>query len=718
VKLTQRRVAAVLVVAISCAGALVAADKKAEKKKSKHAAAGVPQMDESKRAVHALNRLTFGPRPGEAERVAQLGVEHWFEEQLHPEKISDAAIEARLTGFRTLKMDARQMVEMFPAPPMLQAIAQGRMGLPSDPERRAIYETALARYQQQKAGNAQGNNGNNAADVLAPGVPPDQLTEEQRQQRRELRRQAMADAQRIAALPAEQRMPAIIKLSPQERRVMLTAMSPDERQQFAAQFTPEQRETLLALAAPQAVVPNELQQAKLLRAAYSERQLQEVMTDFWFNHFNVFMNKGADRYLLTDYERDVIRAHALGKFEDLLLATAKSPAMLFYLDNWQSVGPNSQFAGRGPRANARRQKNASVFARRARGQRSNPANDEFARYGQQKDPLGQPQMQPNVPPRIPQNRRAGLNENYGRELMELHTLGVDGGYTQKDVTEVAKVFTGWTIRQPRQGGDFEFNARMHEPGKKHVLGHEIKEGGEGEGRQVLELLARHPATARFISRKLAMRFVSDNPPEALVERMAKTFEKSDGDIREVLRTMFKAPEFWAAEAYRAKVKTPLEFVVSAIRATGADVQNAMPLVQALNQMGMPLYQMQPPTGYSMKAEAWVNSSALLARMNFALRLSAGRLPGIAVDAQRVAPSLPAEPSAALPALEDLLLAGDVSRQTHETIQKQMGDPTALAPLNSLTGAPEMPRPVAASSQPQPAAVIAGLILGSPEFQRR
>jgi uncharacterized protein (DUF1800 family) len=303
-------------------------------------------------------------------------------------------------------------------------------------------------------------------------------------------------------------------------------------------------------------------------------------------------------------------------------------------------------------------------------------------------------------------KRSGLNENYGRELMELHTLGVNGGYTQKDVTEVARVFTGWTLRQPRQGGGFTFEERMHEPGDKRVLGHRIKSGGEKEGREVLHILAHHPATARFISTKLAMRFVSDNPPPALVDRMAQTFQKKDGDIREVLQTMLQSPEFWAPEAYRSKVKTPLEFVVSAVRASGAEVSDALPLARQLQTLGMPLYGMQPPTGYSMKAETWVNSSALLGRMNFALALTAGKLKGIQVNSDRLAGNSPADPQAALSVLESTLLAGDVSRQTHDTIVAQMNDPKITER--------QLDDPV----RPPNLSVIAGLLLGSPEFQRR
>jgi uncharacterized protein (DUF1800 family) len=380
--------------------------------------------------------------------------------------------------------------------------------------------------------------------------------------------------------------------------------------------------------------------------------------------------------MVTSYERDVIRPHALGKFNDLLVATAKSPAMLFYLDNWQSVGPNSDLAKYGPQ--------------RPMGR---------GRFGQR---FPRPQN-----PNAAKNRPSGLNENYAREIMELHTLGVDGGYTQKDVTELAKVLTGWSIEQPQRGGEFKFNERAHEPGTKYVLGHKIKEHGESEGMEMLDLLAHHPSTAKFISRKLAMRFVSDNPPQSLIDRMAQTFLDKDGDIREVLRTMFKSPEFWAADAYRAKVKTPLEFIASAVRASDVDVNNALPLVQQLNRMGMPLYGMQPPTGYSMKADAWVNSSSLINRMNFALALGTGRLPGINANPQALLRgATPQDSEAALALMENAILAGDVSPQTHAVIQKQLSDPQISQ--RRLDDPDKNPNYGA----------IAGLIMGSPEFQRR
>ena len=318
----------------------------------------------------------------------------------------------------------------------------------------------------------------------------------------------------------------------------------------------------------------ELSQQKILRAVYGERQLEEVLTDFWFNHFNVDARKGPERFLLTEYERDVIRPHVFGKFRDLLGATAKSPAMLFYLDNWISVDPNA----------------AALINR--------------------------PQPQ--------QSQRRGLNENYARELMELHTLGVDGGYTQKDVTEGARAFTGWSIDRPRDGGAFRFQPRLHDRGKKVLLGHTIEAGGgESDGEQVLDILAQHRSTSTFIATKLVRRFVSDLPPATLVDRVAARFRDTGGDLREVVRTILSSKEFRSADTMNAKAKTPFEFLVSALRTAGTDIRDARPYVRTMQELGMPLYQCQPPTGYADTADAWINTGALVARMNVATRIAAG-----------------------------------------------------------------------------------------------
>jgi len=322
----------------------------------------------------------------------------------------------------------------------------------------------------------------------------------------------------------------------------------------------------------------ELQQAKLLRAVYSRRQLYELMVDFWTNHFNVFAGKGADRWLVTSYDRDTIRPHALGRFRDLLLATARSPAMLFYLDNWLSVSPDA------------------VMNR----------------------------FRPNAKP----GPRQGLNENYARELMELHTLGVDGGYTQKDVMEVARCFTGWTIRRPRGEPEFLFNARMHDPREKVVLGARIPAGGgTQDGMKVIDLLSRHPSTARFIATKLVRRFVSDDPPVSLVTQVAKVFRESDGDIKELLRAIVESPEFFSPETVQAKVKKPLEFIASSLRSVGAETNASPALLRYLVRMGEPLFLAQPPTGFPDVGSTWVSPDMLLARINFVTDLSNNRIPG-------------------------------------------------------------------------------------------
>jgi uncharacterized protein (DUF1800 family) len=666
-KLRPRQFATALLLLGCSFPAQLAPAQKAVKKKDKQNPAIIP-IDEEKRAVHALNRLTFGPRPGDLERIQAMGVDRWIDQQLHPERIDDRTIEARLAPFRTLKMDTQELMENFPSNEMIKAVAEGKRPLPSDPLKRAVYQAQLDRYEEKQELKSENVTGAGAqADAV---VRPERL--------KGVSTYADEKAQQLLDTLPDERVKAVLQMSEEERRA-LTASLRGRREEFLDGMTPRDRETVMALNDPRQVVDGELVQAKLLRAIYSERQLQEVMDDFWFNHFNVFMGKGVDRYMLTSYERDVIRPHSMGKFEDLLVATAQSPAMLFYLDNWLSVGPNSDVA------NGVRKGNDNNWKKRARS---------------------------NGPVNQAKGKRSGLNENYGRELMELHTLGVNGGYTQKDVTEVARVFTGWTLQQPRQGGGFAFEDRMHEPGEKMVLGHRIKPNGQKEGFEVLHILAHHPSTAKFVCTKLAVRFVSDDPPPALVDRMARTFLKKDGDIRQVLKTMFDSPEFWAADTYRAKVKTPLEFTVSAVRASGAEVNDAMPLARQLQNMGMPLYGMQPPTGYSMKATAWVNSSALLGRMNFALALTAGKLKGVQVDPanmnakSRSSDEGPADPSATLADLEKDLLHGDVSQQTHDTIAARLQDPQiSQRRLDDPARAPNV-------------AALAGLLLGSPEFQKK
>jgi len=617
-------------------------------------------LTEEQRALHALNRLTFGPRPGDLQKVMDAGVDDWIEQELHPEEIPDSVLEGKLGQFRTLRMSTRDLVQTFPNTNLVKSASEGKTPLPTDPLKRTIYEVQISILADRQ----------NQEQLARDGKTPDAETKAKIDKQNQDTVSAEADS--ILALAKEKRMEAILALSPDERRLFVSLIHGQQRDRLLADFAPEQREAFVGMTNSVAVVDGELQQAKVLRALYGERQLQEVMTDFWFNHFNIYLNKDADQYLVTAYERDTIRAHALGKFKDLLLATAQSPAMLFYLDNWASMGPKS------PQAIA-------------------------ANKGK------------------PGQAVAGLNENYGRELMELHTLGVNGGYTQHDVTELARVLTGWTIQPLEQGAAYQFDLKKHDPGDKLVLGQTIPENGQNEGLQMLDILAHHPSTAKFVCRKLAMRFVADDPPPVLVDRLAQKFLATDGDIREVLRTLFKSPEFWSPKTYRAKVKTPFEFAISSLRATGTDVTSAGPLLGILSRMGMPLYQMVPPTGYSMTASTWMSSEALIDRMNFALDLSNGKVGGTNFDAGRLLalgtltsrgfprPN-PADSDSsrgqetALLLLENALLNGEVSASTQKAIRRQLDDPQVAAhalddpkrTLNTMTA----------------------LVIGSPEFQHR
>jgi uncharacterized protein (DUF1800 family) len=688
--------------------------------------------DDQRRALHALNRLTFGPRPGDVQQVMAIGVDRWIDLQLHPEKIDDGALEARLEPLRTLRMSNKEIAEDFPDGQEIVQVMNGKRPMPSDPARKAVFQVQIARLEEKRerkeedAKNAAapavaperasvatgdgsampppnaGSDGVNPAteatamngtmtgeNTMAAAAAPKPSAEEQEQARlRQDQLYADLEIQQLPSLAPDQRFKKILDMSPEDQIAFANSLRGGKGQEVLVGLPAKQKEVLLAMNNPGQVVTGELAEGKLLRAIYSQRQFEEVMTDFWFNHFNVFMDKGLDRVMVTSYERDVIRPHALGKFEDLLVATAKSPAMLFYLDNWLSVGPNSARAlGIPPRAGL---------------------------YGYRYPPR-------NFPPRNKAKGNNGLNENYGRELLELHTLSVNGGYSQRDVTEVAKVFTGWTIETPAQGGGFKFDPRMHEPGPKFVLGHRIKPKGEDEGLEVLHRLATSPQTAHFISLKLAERFVSDDPPSDLVDRMAKTFLKKKGDIREVLNTMFHSPEFWNDGSYRAKVKTPLEFVASAVRATGAEVEDARSLTQQLNRMGMPLYGAQPPTGYSMKAETWVSSSALLNRMNFALALTGGKIRGVTVNPTQLAGSnspSPTDVGLTLSTLESTLIASGVSKQTHDSIAAQMDAVAARGGTQQKPAMGAAPGKPDNGARPPDASVIAGLLLGSPEFQRR
>jgi len=549
----------------------------------------ITELTEDEATLHALNRLAYGPRPGDIERLKQMGLEKWIDQQLHSERIDDSAAEARLAQYPAIRMSTEQLLARYPQPNQ-QAKQQGL--------------TRQEFQQQQKQQQGQGDEKNRPVEIVL-----------------------------------------------------------------------------------------ELSQAKMTRAIYSERQLQEVLDDFWFNHFNVFAGKGPERWFLPAYEGDVIRPHTLGKFRDLVYATAKSPAMLFYLDNWLSVDPQA-FEQHSAELQARRQRFYRIFGMPP----PNPNRPSFP-TPQNAPPPGQNQ---NAQP-----QRRGLNENYGRELMELHTLGVDGGYTQQDVTQAALALTGWTMTAPRKDPEFHFDERFHGKEPKHVLGQTIHAGGMKDGEQLLDMLVRHPSTAKFVSTKLARRFVSDNPPPELVARMTETFQKSNGDIREVMKTMIYSPEFWSRAAYRAKIKKPSELVVSALRATGADMGEAMPAVRWTAQIGEPLYGCQPPTGYKDAADAWVNSGALLNRMNFSILLASGRMRDTKVDLPSLfGPTDDKDSDAILNRAVALFLGGQVSKETRAVLEQQLYDPQVLqAMLDDPVKNVDM-------------GMIAGLVLGSPEFQRK
>jgi uncharacterized protein (DUF1800 family) len=583
------------------------------------------KLNKDQQILHALDRLTFGPKPGDLEAVKKLGLKKWLDLQLHPERLPEnPELTKKLDPLESLRMSQEDMVRAYPPPQLIRAVAAGRQPLPEDPVARAAVERQIKRIKVKKDQPDD--------QQMEPVIPLDKLLSAD--QIKTLR-SGTPDQKRdvMATIPADKLDDIVVALQPPMRNQLMN-IAPVEI-----------RRRLMLANQPQQVVNTDLMEAKLFRAILSTHQLEEEMVDFWYNHFNVFLDKGADRFMVTSYERDIIRPRVFGKFRQLLEATASSPAMLFYLDNWQSVAPDQ--------------------VRRPNG----------------KKPV------------------RGLNENYARELMELHTLGVDGGYTQKDIIEVARCFTGWTIRNPQQGGEFMFNERTHDKGEKVVLGVTIPAGGGKEdAEKVLDILTKHPSTARFISTKLAKRFVADTPPPALIERMAKAFRESDGDIRVVMKAMLDSKEFFSAGAFRAKVKTPLEMVASSVRATGAELDYAFALSNQLQQLGQPLYRKQEPTGYSSANAEWVNSAALLGRMNFALALVNNRVPGVKLDSTR----FDSDPARAA----KQMLFTDASAATLDSIRKAMTEQMAQMP--------KTPNPNAPTS----AAMVAGLVLGSPEFQRR
>jgi uncharacterized protein (DUF1800 family) len=634
-----------ILAALLASGGPVGAAQEAKGQKQKGAQAksqsdSAKKLTEEQKVAHLIDRVTFGARPGDVERVMKLGWEKYLDEQLRPDRISDQVVEQKLKNIESIHLSSAELAKNYPPPQVLREVLKERgIELPGF---------------NQNAGQATKKDAKKGFKQLS--------REAERKKDDNPDDQAMADSQ------ADSPQPAVNEAA---------------RRREAYQVLREMGYR------PQQEVVQELQQAKILRAIYSERQLQEVMTDFWFNHFNVYVQKGPDRILTASYERDAIRPNVFGKFEDLLKATAEHPAMLFYLDNWMSASPNAKMPDRDDLRRMRRERRFGGFGGGFGNRAMRRMEMDDQRTLNQNGKVAK--------------RSRGLNENYAREIMELHTLGVDGGYTQKDVQEVARCFTGWTIRKPRAGGDFYFNTFMHDDGEKTVLGKKVPSGGGiKDGYAVIHMLATHPSTAKFISTKLARKFVSDNPPPPLVARMSQTFLKTDGDIREVLRTMFKSPEFFAAENYRAKIKTPFEMTVSSVRAIGADTNGNPQFHRWMAQMGEGLFMCQPPTGYPDTAERWVNTGALLERMNFALALSENRIPGARANLQNLLAGVnTARQSQVVDHFVNLLLRGQISPQTRETIDKSLGE-----------------RRLAMAGGQVDVAKVVGLILGSPEFQRQ
>jgi uncharacterized protein (DUF1800 family) len=659
-------------------------------------------LEPRERAQQLLNRFTFGSRPGDLEQVLAITPEKWFEQQLTPASVPDSVLDKRLADYPTLNMQPDQALLLFPDRFTLSLIAEGKRPYPAEPLLAAMYEVQVYKFNHDldtKKVNANGQ----------PAIPPPTETEAAEQKKTD-----QATAARIAgqlfSLPRDQRMSTLIDLPVVDRIAFTTYVAGDQKNLLLTQFNPREREIFNGMAAnigSSYQIINELSQAKFLRAILSERQLQEVMSDFWFNHFNIYIGKDSDQWYTTSYERDAIRRHALGKFRDLLIATATSPAMMVYLDNTQSIGPDSFANG------------------------VNPAN-------------------PNS-----KKGNRGLNENYGREVMELHTLGVDGGYTQTDVTALSAILTGWSVDRPNQGGPFTFDPKKHEPGPKQWLGHTISsdlglppgspaaaQGNMKEGLEALTLLAADPHTAHFISYQLAQRFVADDPPPALVDRMAATYLATDGDIKAILRTLAQSPEFNSKKYFRNKVKTPTEFLASAFRTTATDPVNPGALVNTINTMGMRLYYALPPTGYYITAEHWMNSTALVDRLNFAYSLTASKFANQKFDSAHVlAFGLMAQPASssanqttaastshpkyseallttdvptsartqsytdaagediALHVLESTLIGAEVSAQTNQLIHKQLANLPTTSSTDTLN-------------------LLTALVMGSPEFQLR
>ena len=626
------------------------------------------KLTKDQQILQAVNRLTFGPRAGDVEEIRRIGVEKWVDLQLHPERIPEnPVLDEKLKPLETLRMAPGEIMAAYPQVPPALMFRQTPLNelLSQDQVRRVMNGTA-----EQRQATLASLDPDKRKQVLA--TMPVQQFEGQPELQKEAeaaRQEQQADRQKqirklmpqLADLLTQDQIQTAMRGNTEQLKELFSFLDAETRQKVAAALPPqtlaqfpEYRRLGMKSRQPQQVVSGDVKEGKVYRALYSNRQLEEVLVDFWFNHFNVFENKNvapqppnAVRTLLASYERDAIRPHVLGKFKDLLLATARHPAMLYYLDNWESIAPN--------------------------------ALDSFQ--------VGPFATGPNLAQQF--SRQAhGLNENYGREVMELHTLGVDGGYTQADVIAVARCFTGWTIRQPTTKPEFVFAGFMHDTGEKMVLGHTIAAGGgEQDGLQAIDILARHPSTAKFISRKLAERFVADDPPQSLVDRMAQTFTRTDGDLRAVLQTMFTSPEFFSEGAWEAKVKSPFEMVVSAVRAMGGEASDAFTLVQKIADLGEPLYDKLEPTGYPETGEGWLSTANLLGRVNFATALASGQISGVKVDGWRAD-------------------GKDAAAIARDVLSRPASDQTLEALAKGLDGKEPTAR------------MVASLVLSSPDFQRR
>ena len=574
-------------------------------------------MTADQRIAHVLSRLTYGARPGDFEKVKAMGVDAFINQQLDPDSIDNATVIAKLRRLPTLNMATPVIIEQYTPPKPVVSPSPAPAKTPDDKlsQPKSVAENSLNQTPQLSAN------------------------------------------QSMSAMPNEMQKEDAGKMSAAQTEMAVPQASPKP--------TPPPKN-------PQMVV-TDLQRAKLLRAVYSDQQLYELMVDFWENHFSIFANKDDDRYLLTAFDRETIRPFAMGRFRDLLGATAHSPAMLFYLDNWRSSVP-----------------------------RPYPAKGDK-----------------------PAGVDGGFNENYARELMELHSLGVDGGYTQKDVQEVARCFSGWTIQKPNEQGLFLYRPGFHDDGEKVVLGHKILAGGGyADGERVLDILATHPSTAKFIATKLARRFISDDPPPAVIDRAAAVFLKTDGSIRETLRAIITSPEFFSTTAYRAKMRSPLEYVAAAMRALSADTDGDRPVLDLIARMGQPIYGRITPDGYPDRGDQWLSSGAMIARLNFAAALATNRIRGTTVDFSKLlAGTDQSNKDAAAARLMSLIMNNELSNSTRGAIKTSTAEALVIKTPPPQTnvpagfpgnGSPPPPLPQISGYVPE----MIALLIGSPEFQHR